>query len=297
MACYRPIRAYQCSDGSVVFQERQRHDTVRSLDLACGQCIGCRVERSRQWAVRILHEASLHDESAFVTLTYAPEFLPERGQLVHRDWQLFMKKLLRRIGKPVRFFMCGEYGEEHGRPHYHACLFGLWFDDAVFYSKSKDHTLFTSKLLTDVWGKGLATFGRVSFESAQYVAGYVTKKVTGEKAEEHYRRVDLDTGEVYQLKPEYCQMSRRSGVGVDWLRLYWPEVAAAGEVVINGQKAVAPRFYIRRLRKLAQMDDIDLAKETAARRSAADRSDERLAVREHVARARAQFNRRNKVES
>ena len=130
MACYKPLRAWQCANGDVVFAELGRFDITRQLDLPCGQCVGCRLERSRQWAMRCLHEAKMHDRNCFVTLTYNNDNVPADRSLNYRDFQLFMKRLRFHFrGVPIRFYMCGEYGEDFGRPHFHACLFGLDFPD------------------------------------------------------------------------------------------------------------------------------------------------------------------------
>lgn len=101
MACFYPLAAWQTDDGDIVFKERGA--IKRALTLPCGQCVGCRLERSRQWAVRCMHEASLYDQNAFVTLTYDQDHLPESGSLRYRDFQLFCKRARDKLG-PFRFF-------------------------------------------------------------------------------------------------------------------------------------------------------------------------------------------------
>ena len=125
MACFHPLRAWRTEDGKIVFKEYA--DTVATLQLPCGRCVGCRLEHSRQWSVRIMHEASMHAPSSFVTLTYEESKLPAGGALVYEDFQLFMKRVRKKFG-PTRFFMCGEYGDENRRPHFHAGLFGEYRD-------------------------------------------------------------------------------------------------------------------------------------------------------------------------
>ena len=150
----------------------------------------------------------MHEENSFVTLTYSDEHLPDGGRLVLDDFQRFFKRLRKRVGVPVRYYHCGEYGETFGRPHYHACIFGYGFPDRVLWSYSNGQPLYSSKELSDLWPYGHALIGEVTFDSAAYVARYIMKKVNGDRADEHYRRVDLDTGEIYQLPPEYTTMSR-----------------------------------------------------------------------------------------
>ena len=135
MPCYHPMPAVRMSDGSVKFISRNKRGVESELELPCGQCIGCRLERSRQWAIRCLHEASLHERNAFITLTYDESNLPPGGSLVYRDFQLFMKRLRKVAGK-VTFYVGGEYGENLLRPHFHACIFGYDFPDKVYLKKA-----------------------------------------------------------------------------------------------------------------------------------------------------------------
>lgn len=288
--CTRPLRAYQCSSGEVVFQERAGRDSVRSLDLACGQCWECRLERSRQWAVRCVHEASLHDRNSFVTLTYAPEKLPPGATLRYRDFQLFMKRL-RKYFSPerVRFFMGGEYGEIGLRPHYHSLLFGVDFADRVLVRRPAGGSeLFVSKILDDLWGMGSCTVGDVTFESAAYVARYAMKKITGAAAPGHYGYVDKETGEVHQRVPEFCHMSLDPGIGRNWIRLYWRDVLQRGEVIVRGKAVAAPKFYLKYLKGLDGFAQVVHRRELAARARglAGHNTDERLAVRDQVVAAR-----------
>lgn len=287
MPCYHPLTAYQCANGDVVFQELRGRDTVRSLQLPCGQCIGCRLERSRQWAVRCVHEASLYERNCFVTLTYNEDALPDNAGLRYRDFQLFMKRL-RKNGpsKMVRFFMCGEYGENFGRPHFHACLFNVDFPDKVFlFEASSGGRVYRSACLERFWPHGFSSLGDVTFQSVAYVARYVMKKVTGEDAQEHYGR----------RRPEFCQMSRRPGIGARWLAKFMTDVYPSGKVVINGTPTNAPRFYNRRYKKL---DDDAWAvlcanRDAEARKHYLDNTEPRLAVKEKVTAARISFLKRS----
>lgn len=300
MACFHPVPAFQDEDGRVVFTERTGHGSVRSLSLPCGQCVGCRLERSRQWAVRCMHEAKLYDRNCFITLTYSEENLPADLSLRYQDFQLFMKRLRRRFStSKIRFYMCGEYGEDHadhcGRPHYHACLFNCYFPDQLYFKRVGKSVLYTSAILTELWPHGFTLIGAVTFESAAYVARYCMKKVTGKPAEEHYRVVDPDTGEVRTRVPEFARMSLRPGIGGGWLLRFLGDVFPAGECVVNGRFTKAPRYYD----KLYERSDTDdgMARLQAARllrasRKFADNCDDRLAVKEQVTYARvSQFNR------
>lgn len=194
-----------------------------TVTVACGRCIGCRLDRSRDWATRCVHEAQLHEDSCFATLTYEHDHLPPGGTLRPRDFQLFMKRLRKARLSKIRYFHCGEYGETSGRPHYHALLFGVTFPDRKLCS-SGDFPLYSSAELDRIWGLGACKIGQVTHDSAAYCARYVMKKVTGDLAPDHYRYTDPDTGEVFDLHQEYATMSRRPGLGADWLRKFGSDV-------------------------------------------------------------------------
>lgn len=293
MACYYPIPAYRMFDGSVSF--KKRGDIVSDLQLPCGQCIGCRLERSRQWAVRCMHEASLHEQNCFITLTYDDEFLPVDGGLRVRDFQLFMKRLRKHFfSQRVRFFHCGEYGDLNRRPHYHAILFGVDFDDKIAANDCLS-PLYISPVLRQLWPYGMSTVGAVSFESAAYVARYSLKKITGPNAELHYQRVIPETGEIVQISPEYVTMSRRPGIGRGWIDKFHSDVYPSDEVIINGHSSRPPRFYDNFLdvHNGLLLDDIKFKREQNAALFSADSEPDRLAVRAEVVRAKSRLKSRS----
>ncbi|WNK12404.1 MAG: replication initiator protein [Microvirus sp.] len=292
MTCFKPIEAWQTDSGDIKFVERGK--IRRFLELPCGQCVGCRLERSRQWATRIMHEASLHDFSSFVTLTYNDENCPV--SLSYRPFQLFMKRLRRKFG-PVRFYMCGEYGENFERPHFHAILFGLHFADRVVHSERVGARLYRSPALEGLWPDGFSSIGDVTFDSAAYVARYCMKKVTGPNADAHYERVDRSSGELVVRKPEFARMSLRPGIGAPWFDKFRGDVFGPDRdyVVANGVKSRPPRFYDKRLETVDPdlHDDVVYARQVSAGSLLADRMDARLAVRERVTRARLSFKKRS----
>lgn len=300
MACYHPLRGYLCTDGSVVFVERSRRETVRTLELSCGQCVGCRLERSRQWAVRCVHEASLYERNCFITLTYRPESLRADGSLCYRDFQLFMKRLRKRFpGDRIRFFMCGEYGEGKGRPHFHACLFNFDFVDKVLFSSSKGIPLFTSAVLAKLWPDGYSTVGAVTYESAAYVARYLMAKVTGDQAEYYYTSLDEVTGELVPQVPEFCHMSLKPGIGAGWYEKFVSDVFPCGRLVFGGVETTPPVYYTRKFKKSHGDSDayaeLVRSREVFAKSRAVDSTDERLGVREQVERARVSLLKRSVV--
>lgn len=247
MPCYKPLQAFRqhpttpFGKGKLSFTGRDRAEGGAWIDLACGQCIGCRLERSRRWAVRLMHEAQLHEKNSFITLTYDDAHVPSNGSLQVEDFQLFMKRLRKRSSGPIRFFHCGEYGETTGRPHYHACIFGEDFsDDRQLYKTSpRGDRLYNSAHLSHVWGLGHAVIGDLTFESAAYVARYVLKKITGDKADEHYQG----------RKPEYVTMSRRPGIGARWYERFAGDVYPADNCIMRGRAMMPPPFYDKLLEK------------------------------------------------
>lgn len=248
MACYFPLKAY-IDKGSNAYKYKlvfRRSESWKgeSIDLPCGRCIGCRLEKSRQWAVRCMHEASLYENNCFLTLTYNDENLPSNWSLIKEEFPLFMKRLRKKYGEGIRYYHCGEYGEKNKRPHYHAIVFNHDFEDKVFHKMSGTNKLYTSESLDKLWSKGFATLGDVTFESAGYVARYAMKKITGENAIEYYG------GRV----PEYSTMSRGSkkigtgGIGKGWYDKYKSDVYPLDRVVVRGSLSRPPRFYDNLLR-------------------------------------------------
>lgn len=259
MPCYYPLTAWRSKIknpsgkyGIVFVKENANID--EELLIPCGQCIGCRLEHSRQWAMRCVHESSLYDDNCFLTLTYNDENLPPNETLIHDDFQLFMKRLRKKFGNGIRYYMCGEYGEEQdekkaeingiGRPHYHACVFNFDFTDKEHYRTVNGFRLYTSETLNKLWGKGYCIIGDVTFESAAYVARYIMKKQKGKLDPDlHYNRgLDAETGEIKLIKPEYTQMSRRPGIASAW----WTEFkddTLKDFVTIRGMKMKPPKYY------------------------------------------------------
>lgn len=163
---------------------------IGMLPCPCGRCLPCTINRRRVWAHRIMLEAKKHADNAFVTLTYSDENLPTGGSLCNTCPQKWLKRLRQAIApRKIRFYLVGEYGDQTWRPHYHAIIFGL---------KPTEDTIVRS-----TWGKGHVTVGTVTLESAQYVAGYVTKKMT-----------NPNDARLAGRYPEFSRMSLRpNGIG------------------------------------------------------------------------------------
>lgn len=286
MVCFHPITGNRVEGGQVKFSGYAGWQG-RPITIACGQCWGCKLERSRQWAVRCMHEVVFHERSSFITLTYRDEELPRGGSLDVKDWQRFAKRLRKSVG-PFRYFHCGEYGDRYGRPHYHACLFGLDFmDDRELWKVTRDVPLWTSKTLSSVWGHGHAVIGEVTFESAAYVARYIMKKRTGDQAAAWYGG----------RKPEYTTMSRNPGLGAKWIEKWGDEVYPDDFIVVNGKRSRPPRFYDSQFEifRPEEMDKIKELRKEKAKLHEKDTTGKRLLVREKVSMAKMSLYSRGEL--
>jgi hypothetical protein len=246
-----------------------------------------------------MHEASMHADNSYVTLTYRDEDLPPGGSLVKRDFQLFIKRLRRFFGNErISFFHCGEYGEELERPHYHALLFGVFFPDQVHRKDARDGSpLFFSETLDRLWGHGDAYIGAVTFESAAYVARYCVKKVHGAEAPGWYMHVDPETGECTDRLPEYVTMSTRPAIGRNWYDKFGSEVHQNDSVIAQGREMKPPRYYdrLQEMVDCAAAAQVKFARVRASKKpkAKANSTPERLAVRETVTKARVASLKRN----
>ena len=280
------------------------------MEVPCGQCLGCRLDRSREWAARIVHESTLHEANCFITLTYRePQectlqqikekwHLPDDGSLHKSHYQKFMKRLRKHFKhRTIRYYHCGEYGDELQRPHYHACLFNCEFVDQQLFKNNNGYPLFTSQLLEKLWPYGYSTIGNLTFETAAYTARYCLKKITGEQAHEHYLRWD-ENGEAYWLQPEYNTMSRRPGIGKDWYDKYKDDVFPSDEIPVPGHgiDKKVPRYY-QQLFKESDPETLDKIKLVRQKFKAAHRADytpQRLYERYKVKKAQLALGNRGK---
>lgn len=281
-----------------MFSELKRHGSItKTIELACGQCHGCRLERSRQWATRCIHESQMHAQNCFITLTYDDDHLPQRGQLNYSDFQKFMKRLRKKTHPiKVRFYLGAEYGEQNERPHFHACLFNHDWHDKEFLTKSPTGAkIYTSKTLQELWPNGYSSTAELTFQSAAYVARYCMQKVTGKAAEEHYKRQD-ENGE-YQLTPEFNKMSLKPGIGAGWLDKYEADVYSHDHVIVNGVACTPPKYYDKLLKRRnpERIEELKNERELNGLKHRSDNTEDRLRIKEIVAKAKTKALLRNKI--
>lgn len=322
MTCFKPMPAVRMDDGSVKFVERGA--VHYSMELPCQQCIGCRLDRGRDWTIRGSNELVMHGGQAlFVTATYDPNLpeFPAYGSLFYPHVQMFHRRLRRyfqeeiRAGKmDYRYMVSGEYGEKpmdlrigerfarsyvaasersegvRGAPHFHMICFGLSLPDAVYYSKTQSgFAQYSSEILSSFWPHGRVLFCDVTPETIAYVAGYHVKKVVGRDAQDFYRKADVYTGEIVNVQPEMFRVSLKPAIGRTFLdRFGKSDVFAGGYAVLNGRKLPVPKYYLK------VWDDLDaVAREEYsidrlrfAQAHDGDSTPERLGVREVCAIAR-----------
>lgn len=312
MACYHPllavrgkrntIRILGAKFGAASVEAAGNEDVI---ELPCGQCIGCRLNRSYMWAVRCVHEAQMYDHNCFVTLTYDTEKM-DSWSLQYSDFQKFMKRL-RRVKPGVRFFACGEYGDVNGRPHFHAILFNCFFSDRKAHGKSDSGAeVWISDELDSIWTHGQCHIGSFSYESAAYVARYAVKSALGgfdgkRRAVGAGGFVDAETGEYWSYVPEMIRMSngggksKQGGIGASWFALYHGDCLPRDYVIINGEKKAVPRYYMKLYNEMDTFDAemVKFKRILRAERPevVADNTVDRLSVKEVVSSAAIKFKR------
>lgn len=231
----------------------------KSLKMPCGGCLYCRLKHSRENAIRCVHEASMHKDSIFVTLTYNPESLPANNTFNFNHPVLFMKRLRRLYGPKIKSFVCAEYGEKGGRPHYHLLIFGLKPTDMYLWRMSKNPRmkcqLFRSPSLERLWGTGKGKnfrsygnmeIGDVTMQSAAYVARYVVKKNKTKKAIEK---------ELNKFHEKSICVSRREGIGLSWLKKYYSDIYTTDSVHYKNRqgavlKMTPPKYYDKKFEQM-----------------------------------------------
>jgi len=256
MPCFHPIRMFRSVNGPRLDTGRiplsSKYTGGKSLNVPCGRCVGCRLERSRQWACRIMCETQMHDSNLFLTLTYRDELIyggASHAILYPRHLELFWKRLRKWAGKRLGYYACGEYGDKFNRPHYHACLFGVDFPDKTLFKTENGCSLYSSIVLDSLWTHGNCYYGDVTFESAAYVARYIMKKRLGKSAE---------TYEEEGVHPEFARMSRRPAIGQTWFEKFATDVFPSDILVVGQHSSKPPRYFLDLLSRmnLNMVDDV-----------------------------------------
>lgn len=210
MKCLKPVP----------LRVRNKKGELVEMMVPCGKCMACRINRTQEWSMRMMHESYFHDYNFFVTLTYSPEHLPQDFGLHKSDFQRWLKRLRKHLDYKIKYFACGEYGEQFGRPHYHAIIFGLMPDDVP--------------LLSSCWQLGFVKVGTCTEYSTQYVSGYIQKKLIGKRAVEYGDR-----------EPPFQLVSQ--GLGYAYASANKEFYEQKGFSRYRGSNRQIPRYYKKKL--------------------------------------------------
>lgn len=284
MRCLSPRTVGFHDDGKTLCWSSKRYSKeFPTFPFPCGKCLECRAEQGATKAVRCVHEARMHRDSCFITLTYDDRFLPKR--LVDSHVVNFVKRLRDRysVGGDIGVVRTGEYGDANKRPHWHLLVFGWSPRDAVFkYTSDHGDKVYSSLLLghrdkSDVdnfclpklhpgrddarfkkmlWKFGIAEFGSLTMKSASYCCRYALKKLVHGKDQDH------------DFHPRH-NFRNRIAIGRRWIELYWRDVFTVGACVIDGVRHPIPRYYVDWLKKNEPEAFIRYVTELKAERSAA----------------------------
>lgn len=294
VTCFHPIDAWPPAlrGGKVVFSPHRSYAGATSFPIPCGRCIGCRIAKARDWATRMTHEAKLHSDNSFITLTYDDRHLPLDGSISREAVQLFLKRLRKAVAgsaaSGIRYFAVGEYGERFWRPHYHLITFGFFPPDAKKWRQVRGNITYRSAFLEGVWPYGNVETGRVTPQSCGYVARYSMKKIGGDKAADHYSRPHPVTGQLHRVIPEFALMSRRPGIGAGWFDRYACDAFPSDFLIVDGKKRNVPDYYKRKLDDLPQLLVTHERKKAARTPQAlSNKTPERLQTREDLQTLRA----------
>lgn len=243
----------------------KQYDVKQIEDLIavpCGKCEECLKANARAWSIRILQEAKQYKNNYFITFTYDDEHLPLYGSLVKDEISNFNKKLktyLQRnnCNSDFRFYAVGEYGSQTFRPHYHVIYFNLDLPDIKLWRKNDlGDFIFKSSFLEKVWCKGQIEIGSVSVESASYVARYCDKK------KKNLTKEDLENMKLFHLEPEFSRMSRRPGIGANYIEQLVNNIKnGCYKIQYKNNNFSIPKFYSKKFEDLLSAEEFKAFKD------------------------------------
>jgi len=304
MTCYYPLTGYRTKEPNengkypIVwgYQEAQLDDEITCC---CGRCLGCLIDKSQDWAIRGVHESNLHEQNSFITLTYDEEHLPLDKSLHRSEFNQFLERLRYwlELNQPETKFLylgCGEYGEQ-GRAHFHSALFGFQFPDLQAHQGNGKDMLYTSEILTQIWGKGFCTVGEVTRESVAYIARYTLKKQSlamNDRLKKGRELINPMTGEITtaeeilysEINKEMQFSSRNPALGKNWFLKYGND-CRKGFITLKGRKHPIPTYYEKLMDKYwgpVEYDEYFAQKKLAMNPNNPENKTERLRVREEV---------------
>lgn len=288
MSCNKPLIAKPqglTSNGKIKYMPIGRYDAdlakeyPDAIKIPCGKCSGCRAQKTREWADRMILELDHSKKAVFLTLTYNDEHLPVKCQLTtgqmemtlqKRDLTLFFKRLRKKFkDAEIRYYAVGEYGKNTHRPHYHVILFGLGLQDFIDLKIQGRNELgqlyYKSDLLSEtVWKLGFCLISDVSWNTCAYVARYVKKKDYGLVSDEFVER---------SREPEYSVMSRDPGIG-----MYYPkehkDYSEKTKYYFGDQSGLVEVYFPSAFLRYLEKNDKDKYEELKKQRSLAAKDNE-----------------------
>ena len=308
MPCYSPIKAWEKrhpeDNGNYGITFTPAEAQLDSpIDIPCGGCIGCRLDKAADWSTRATNELRYHDDACFITLTYNDDHLPNDKSINRDDPRNFLRRLRRAYpDQKIRYFGCGEYGKNQqgeinpftgkpdiGRPHYHYIIYGMNFDDRRLINDD-DIPQYESQQLEELWGKGFTSLGNADQKNIDYISQYTTKKINGNMAADHYKYLDPVTGEEINRQPEFISVSTQPGIGSQWFDDF--EGDCLKGFITNGKGRVQkiPKYYKRQMKERFCSENYETVKKNTMKHVKPDHPDnspERLKAREEVVKYRA----------
>lgn len=261
MTCFSPLKMFRSADRNDNGKRPLTNNPLKALNshvamrLPCGACNGCRADKRKQMALRVMHEAQMHSCNYFVTLTQDLEKRPASNSLSKRDLQLFHKRVRNRYGAGIKYFACGEMGQHGDNPHYHSILMSdaELFPDKVLWTRRGTGPVWKSDQLAELWPNGFAEITAVTVKSASYVAGYTMKKLLSPDDPSLVRLSPVD-GQWHTVEPEFAAMSRRPGLGSAWFDKFEADAFPSDFLVVDGRKVKPPKYYLDKLKVRGVID-------------------------------------------
>lgn len=208
------------------------------LEIGCGKCTACRINKREEWSMRCLHELDDHQHSIFVTLTYDEYNIPSGYTLKKKHLQDFIKRLRYYLEpRKIKYFACGEYGEKSYRPHYHAILFNVGFDDIEYI---KNAWSFCD------WSTQTHAFGEANIKSIRYCSKYIDKSYSGKIKKQFYDDHNLEIPFKLQSK----------ALGKNYALKIKDRINKLFEITVQGKSMPIPRYY----RHICETNNIEFQK-------------------------------------
>ena len=163
------------------------------VTVKCGKCDTCKRQKAQEWAIKLINESKYHTEACFITLTFDNKILLDKNSKAVKKYgaspgfvfkieysmkyfQKFIKRLRKKFSeKYISYFHVAEYGEKTHRPHHHAILYGINFnEDRKDCQVSKSgHPQMYSETLQSLWACGNTTLQDCNSNNIIYIAQYL----------------------------------------------------------------------------------------------------------------------------